>query len=524
MWSGVYDVARKHNVNLICLPAGQLRIPHQFEQRHVIYDLVTPEMLDGLVLRSEALAARIPPKEFEAIYKKYNSIPMVSIARDLPGIPSILVDNAWGMRSVITHLIETHNYQRIAFIRGPETHQEAEQRYHTYKKVLGEHGLPVDPNLVVAGDFAEPAGAEAIHILLDQRKLLPGKDFEAIIAANDRMALSALEALQAQGIHVPGDVALVGFDDRNLSKYTIPTLTTVQNPFYKIGVEATEMLLAQIDGQDVPERTVLSLDLIVRQSCGCPLSAISQAKSAIQLSPEKSDGPVSLSAQRENLLSKLSQSIDIPADIEWAEQLLDAFIAKVEKGDDAFLTTLEDILRQAAMSGIDVFIWQNALSALHRHTLPCLDRKDASQAEAILNQARILIGDIARRQEGYQSVLATQRAQKLQSLDFALTTDFDLDELVEVCAREVLKTGILDCYLSLFENPKEPTDQARLIMALDGGKRVDLGPEGRLFSPCQLVPDGLLSPEKHHCLILEPLYLHDRQLGFALFAAKPSQE
>jgi signal transduction histidine kinase/DNA-binding LacI/PurR family transcriptional regulator len=523
MCPGIYDTVSKHDVNLICLPAGELRVPHQFEQRHVIYDLVAPEMLDGLILRSEALAAHIPPQEFEAIYKRYSSIPMVSIARALPGIPSILVDNAMGMRSVITHMIETHGYRRIAFIRGPETHQEAEHRYHAYKQALSEHDIPFDPDLVIAGDFSGHIGAEAVRLLLDQRKLLPGEDFEAIVAANDSMALGVLEVLQTRGIRVPNDVALAGFDDRDTSRYTIPSLTTVRNPFYKMGVEATEMLLAQIDGQDVPERTVLPLDLVVRQSCGCPLSAIARTvEPVMHLSPEKSNGQVSLSAQREDILSKLAQSIDIPADVEWADRFLDTFIAELEQEDDAFLTTLGDILRQAAMADVDVFAWQDALSTLRRHTLGHLDCDAASRAGTLLDKARILVGDIARRQEGHRSVLATLRAQELQRLNFTLTADFDLGELVEVCAREIPKTGILDCYLSLFENPQKPIDQSRLIMALYRGKRVKLEPGGRLFPSCQLIPDGLLSLEQRYCMILEPLYLHDRQLGFALFAANPS--
>jgi signal transduction histidine kinase/DNA-binding LacI/PurR family transcriptional regulator/putative methionine-R-sulfoxide reductase with GAF domain len=526
MWPGIYDTACKHDVNLICFPAGQLRTPHQLRQSNVIFDLITAEKLDGLILRSEALAAHIPPKEFEALYKKYSPIPMVSIARALPGIPCLLLDNMQGMRSVITHLIETHGYRHIAFIRGPESHQEAEQRYHTYTQVLGEYDLPFDPNLVVAGDFTEHIGAEAARLLLDQRKLLPGKELEVIVAANDSMALGALGVLQARGIRVPDDVALVGFDDLDASKYTVPALTTVRNPFYKLGVEATEMLLAQIDGRDVPECTVLPLDLIVRQSCGCPLSDTIQTVTdpVIHYSPEKSDERAPLSTRRQSILSTLIQSIDIPANGEWAEQLLDAFIAQVEKEGVVFLATLEDTLRQAVTSNTNVFAWQDVLSLLRRHTLPYLDRNDASSAEAILDQARILVGDIARRQEGYRAVLAARRAQKLQRLDFALTTDFNLTELLDVATREIPKTGILNSYISLFENPQRPPDQSRLILALDGGKRVDLEPGGRLFPTCQLVPDGLLSPERRHCLVVEPLHFHDHELGFALFEAGPSQE
>jgi signal transduction histidine kinase/DNA-binding LacI/PurR family transcriptional regulator/putative methionine-R-sulfoxide reductase with GAF domain len=534
-WPGIYDTACKHDVNLICFPAGQLRAPHQFRQGNVVFDLISAEKLDGLILRSESLATHIFPHEFEALYKKYSPMSMVSIARALPDIPSILLDNVQGMRSALIHLIETHGYRRVAFIRGPETHQEAEQRYHAYTQVLSEYGIPFDPNLVVAGDFTPHVGAEAVRLLLDQRKLLPGKGFEALVAANDSMALGALEVLQARGIRVPDDVALVGFDDIDTSKYTIPALTTVRNPFYKLGVKATEMLLARIDGRDVPECTVLPLDLIVRQSCGCPLPVTIRAAAAPTLhhSPEKSDGQVSLSTQRESILSTLTQSINTPVDGEWAKRLLDAFITQMEaqveaqveeERSDTFLTTLEDILRQVVTSDADVFAWQDVLSVLHRHTLPYLDRDITSRAEATLDQARVLVGDVARRQEGHRAVLAARRAQKLQRLDFALTTDFDLAELLDVATREIPKTGILNCYISLFENSEKPLDQSRLILVLDEGKRVDLEPGGRVFPSCQLVPDGLLSPEHRHCLVLESLYLHDHQLGFALFEAKPSQE
>jgi signal transduction histidine kinase/DNA-binding LacI/PurR family transcriptional regulator/PAS domain-containing protein len=521
-WPGIYDTVCKHDVNLICFPAGQLRTPHRFRQRNVVFDLINVEKLDGLILRSETLAAHVSPQEFEALYKRYSSIPIVSIARALPGIPSISLDNAQGMRSAIAHLIETHGCRRIAFIRGPETHREAERRYQAYMQVLGEHDIPFDPNLVVAGDFTGHIGAEAARLLLDQRKLLPGKDFEALAVANDSMALGALEVLQARGVRVPDDVALVGFDDIDASRYAIPALTTVRNPFYKLGVKAAEMLLAQIDGRDVPERTILPLNLVVRQSCGCPLSAtVRTAAAGVLWVPEKSDMPVSLSTRRESILSALTQS----AGGEWAERLVDAFIAQVEKEErDAFLIALEDILRQVATSDADVFAWQGVLSILRRHTLPHLDWANASRAEAVLDQARVFVGDVARRQEGHQAVLIARRAQELQRLDFALTTDFDLSELLAVAAREIPKTGILNCYISLFENPARSFDQSRLILALDGGGRVGLEPGGRLFPTCQLVPDGLLSPEQRHCMVLEPLCLHDHQLGFALFEAKPSQE
>ncbi|MFL7793464.1 MAG: GAF domain-containing protein [Anaerolineae bacterium] len=524
MWIGIYDAACKYDANLICFPGGRLWRPHQFEQRSVIYDLITSHRLDGLILRSEALATFIFSEEFETLYKRFHPLPMVSVAKALPGIPSILVDNMEGMHSIITHLVETHSYRRIAFIRGPENHQEAEQRYQAYTEGLNKYDLTLDPNLVAAGDFTESAGAEAVRILLDQRKLLPGKDFEAIIAANDTMALSVLEELQARGVRVPADVAIVGFDDKDDSQYTIPPLTTVRNPFYRIGVQAVEMLLEQIKGQSAPEVTMLPLDLIVRQSCGCPLSSMLQVTTepmAHKSSQEETSTP-SLSSQRENILSALTHSINTSAGVKWAEQLLDAYIAEVKGVDSPFLATVEDILRKVAISGTDAFAWQKVLSTLGRYTLPCLGDDDKPRAKATLDQARILVGDIAYRLEGRRAILATRQAQTLHQINFGLVTHFDLTELLDVIAQRMPATGILDCYLSLFEDPQNPTDQSRLILALNAGKRVDLEPEGQLFPSRQLIPDGILPPNRRHSLVLEPLYSHNNLLGFVLLEAQPT--
>jgi signal transduction histidine kinase/DNA-binding LacI/PurR family transcriptional regulator/putative methionine-R-sulfoxide reductase with GAF domain len=524
LWIGIHDAACKYDINLICFPGGRLWQPHQFKQRSVIYDLITSHGLDGLILRSEALSAHIFPEEFETLYERFRPLPMVSVAKALPGIPSILVDNTEGIHSIITHLVETHGYHRIGFIRGPENHQEAEQRYHTYTEGLDKYGLTLDPNLIVAGDFTESAGAEAVRVLLDQRKLLPGKDFEAIIAANDTMALSMLDALQARGVRVPADVVLVGFDDKVDSQYTIPPLTTVRNPFRRIGMQAVEMLLAQIKGQSAPEVTTLPLDLIVRQSCGCPLSSALQATTEPMPheSSQEGNSKLSLSSQRKNILSALTHSIDISTNVKWAEQLLDAYIAEVKEKDGPFLATSEEILRKVAISSADAFAWQRVLSTLGCHTFPYLGDNDRPRAKAVLDQARILVGDITYRLEGRRAILATRQAQTLHQINFGLITHFDLTELLNVIAQRMPATGILDCYLSLFEDPQKPTEQSRLILALNEGKRVDLEPEGRLFSSCQLIPDGILPPNRRHSLVLEPLYYHDSLLGFVLLEAQPT--
>jgi DNA-binding LacI/PurR family transcriptional regulator len=301
VWPGVADVAKERDINLICFVGGALRAVHEFDsQRNVAYDLASPENLDGLVAMSGSIGQFIGPEQLKLFYLRYQPLPMVSIAMALEGIPSILVDNKTGMRQAITHLIEVHKFNRIAFIRGPETNPEAEERYHTYVDVLTEHGIPLDPNLVASGNFLSRAGAEAVRVLLDDRKA----DFEAVASANDEMALGMVAELRERGLSVPGQISVVGFDDMEESKFSSPPLTTIRQPLYEQGRVATETLLSLLAGENVPEQVALPTSLVVRQSCGCfhygiirPSIAAGRWSGGVSVDP--------LSSQREHILSEM---------------------------------------------------------------------------------------------------------------------------------------------------------------------------------------------------------------------------
>lgn len=266
LWSGVADVSREQDVNLLCFVGGPLHSPIGFEiQRNALYDLVDTPTVDGLIIAMGTLGNFSDLEQCKSFCERYRPLPMVSIALTLEGIPSIVVDNRPGMHEAIAHLIGVHGHRRIAFIRGPEDVQDADQRYRTYTDTLAQYGLPFDPDLVAPGDFIRSTGSTAVHLLLDERKV----SFDAIVAANDSMALGALESLQARGIQAPDDVAVVGFDDTEEARFSPLPLTTVRQPIYRLGRRAVEMLLAQLRGEDAPEHVTLPSELVIRASCGC---------------------------------------------------------------------------------------------------------------------------------------------------------------------------------------------------------------------------------------------------------------
>src|SRR5262249_21185114 len=149
-------------------------------------------------------------------------LPMVSIGIPLPGLPYVAVDNESGLRSVITHLIADHGKRKIAFIRGPRGNEEAGQRYAVYREVLTAHGLSLDDRYVVDGAFHTPSGRQAAEELLAR-----GLEMDAVVSANDEMAIGAIETFELHGLRVPRRLAVVGFDDTDMAKFTSPALTTV---------------------------------------------------------------------------------------------------------------------------------------------------------------------------------------------------------------------------------------------------------------------------------------------------------
>jgi PAS domain S-box-containing protein len=528
VWLGVDDVARERGANVICFVGRALHAPG-LSQASALYDLVSPENLDGLVIWGGGLAQYTDPEEIRILCEQYRPLPMVNAALPLEGIPSVTVDNFQGMRDVIVHLIEVHGYRRIAFIRGPEGHSEAEDRYRAYVSTLAEYGLPLDPDLIAPGEFSTSSGMAAIGLLLDQRKT----DFEAVVGVDDATAIGATEELQARGIHVPGDVAVVGFDNEEDSWYVTPPLTTVALLGYEQGRRATEMVLALLQGEEVPEQVILPTEVVVRQSCGCLAPEVVQAATGVITKTTSETFEIAFAARREHILSEMAQvrgAFGKGLDPGWAVQLLDAFAAELGgSSTGAFLAVLDDVLRQTVADGM---LWQGALSVLRRHALSCLsDDKLLTRAEDLWQQARVMIGGAAERARAYQASQAQRQAETLRAVSQSLIAMAGRAELMNIMAQELPRLGIPSCYVSLYEpgpelaegDPQSPAEWSRLMLAYGERGRVALEAGGQRFPSRQLVPDGLLPRDRAYSMIVEPLYFREDQLGFALLEMGPRE-
>ena len=171
IWPSLLDSAERNDVNLICFPGGRLQAADSFEiQRNAIFDLASNHSLDGLITWSSSLGGVLGTAEIKAFHQRYHTLPMVSLAQFMEGMPTVSVDSYLGMRALLAHLIEGHGFTRFAFIRGPEEHYYAQERYRAYLDSLQSFNLTLVPDLVTP-PLPWEAGGEAMEILLDQRGL-----------------------------------------------------------------------------------------------------------------------------------------------------------------------------------------------------------------------------------------------------------------------------------------------------------------------------------------------------------------
>jgi len=522
LW-GTVDAVQKAGVNLLCFQGWVLQGPNiDLAPSNVLYELVSSHNVDGLLVMSNFLGTFSGQQELKTqLFDRYAPLPTVSLGLEMGDYPAILVDNYAGMYAAVTHLIEAHGYQRIAFVRGPHGHVEADVRFKAYQDALSAHGLPFDPALVATGTFMVASGEAAISTLLDVQHA----DCQAIVVANDWMAYGVLNALKARQLRVPYDMAVVGFDDIESARYAQPPLTTVRQPIYEMGQRAVNLVLDLLAGED-EHQVLLPTRLVVRRSCGCVSPAVAQAITGLVF-PAGQDRCTLSEPQREGILSVMQEPLGrdvLPDEQAWLSELLDAFLKDLNIGKQTdFLATLDEILRQVSRIGHPLPAWGNVLSAMRRALLPRLATDQLLLAEDLWLPAQVMVSEMAQQSQKQQMTLLEQQMRGLNELQEALIVAFDIQEVMDTLARRLPRLGIPACTLSIYENPNLPATTSRLLLAYNEKlEQAITGDEQRVFPSQQLAPPGIL-PERPHCTIVEALYFHQEQLGFVLFEIGPRQ-
>ncbi|MFI8191579.1 LacI family DNA-binding transcriptional regulator [Streptomyces sp. NPDC085946] len=235
----------------------QLMLVRDQSERDQLTASVATRRVDGVLLVSVHAHDRLPGMLEEL------GLPTVLAGRRDEREPLSYVDsdNAGGAAAAVRHLLEGGR-RRIATITGSLDMDVGRSRLAGWRAAHEEAGVPADASLAETGDFTEEGGRRAMRSLLER-----APDLDAVFAASDLMAVSALTELRRQGRRVPGDVAVVGFEDSVLARHTNPPLTTVRQPVEELGRTMAGILLDEITGAvSSRQRLTLPTELVVRES------------------------------------------------------------------------------------------------------------------------------------------------------------------------------------------------------------------------------------------------------------------
>jgi LacI family transcriptional regulator, galactose operon repressor len=183
---------------------------------------------------------------------------------------SVILDDLYGARLAVEHLVKL-GHCRVAYINGPYGWVTSKERLESYQAVLAENGIPFVPALIEEGTWEVQSGYWAA-----QKFLALSERPTAIFAGNDLMALGAIYAIQEAGLNVPKDIAIVGYDDREIASLSNPTITTVCTPSFEMGQTAARLILDRLENHvEIKDPIRVQGKLIIRESCGAILEKTS---------------------------------------------------------------------------------------------------------------------------------------------------------------------------------------------------------------------------------------------------------
>lgn len=551
-WHGIESRCRKEKIPLITFCGRTLNE----DMDSILYHIFDPSKVSGVITWASSNIGQGTTD----YYKKYGRTPVVSMSLKLPGYPLIQANCRAGIEEMMDHFIEVHGIRKIAFVRGPVDHIYAKERYDGYLSSLRKHGITINEKLISEPGTWNGASGDAFVTKLIKQGMKPGRDFEAIIAVGDNVAIGVLESLQRNGIKVPDEVKVGGFNGSNEALFSNPPITTVAMPFTGMGEKATEVLLSAIKGNPVENSYGYAAKLVVAESCGCTSEAL---KSAIY-TRERLLGADRSSAKK-MLKKRVSENIQIAmggvssllTEREWVKKTIDVLLAKVSTHHtatsdvlkffelhiprimSAFAETVDKDAESAYALGNTLLVLLNEyikiskefevwsiLTSVYRQEV--LERLSGNliaytNAENLFQLIRVTIAEFNERIQKSTTNDNVKQEKALRDVGSALLTTYNIDDLLTIIANAMPKIGIPGIYLVLYndckytpENKMIP-ERSRLVLAMSDKKRINLPENGVEFETSDILPDKYLPSGDSPSLVVFSLHFQDAFIGYIVF-------
>lgn len=221
------------------------------------------EDYDGIIVAGDTFGIDDMDAELTNLLKERAQCPVVCIRQRDERFSNVLVDDYSAMCTMVEHFIVHHGFKRVCFMTGILDMYDAQRRLLAYINTMQKHGLKVTPEMVFEGDYWRNRGDAAVKWLLQDPENWP----EAIVCANDYMAISVCDALNKRGIKIPEQICVSGYDDIEEAKCSIPPLSTIQIQSGELGKKAIELLLELNETGEEKKDVYLAGTPVYRDSC-----------------------------------------------------------------------------------------------------------------------------------------------------------------------------------------------------------------------------------------------------------------
>ena len=519
--AGVEDWSKAHDANLIVFSGRVLRSPRAYEyQNNVIFDYIRKGTIDALVMAAGTQLSHQTPEEFRAYIQRFDGIPKVSIGARIDEVPSVLIDNRVGILDAMEHLADVHGLRRIAFLKGPEMNGEATARLAAYQEAVRARGLDEDPGLCIEGDFTSAGGRRAMTAYLERH----GRpDFQALLAANDEMAIAARRVFGEHGYAIPHELALIGFDNIGASQFEVPPLTTVDQSLHDQGWTAAAFAARLARGGQVPPMVVLPPRLVLRTSCGCLPREVVDLEG---LPTVPGGGRVGTDAHAivDRCLNRFAgKGLTLPDRA--PRDLLASLITLTDT--EEFLKVYHEALIDEIIRGVDIAYWQALLIVIQEELIARAQSSDEVVALwARFQRARVLLAGLLRIAQGKEWTDLLRHLETLRLVMERLVSVASIEELMRNLTDGLNRIDVKTCFIAGYSaevrHQRDQTwvipDTAETMLALVGGQRVLPDREESTFSPAaHLVPPTLLPTSRRYILVVTALHFREEQIGYILF-------
>ncbi|NLO09746.1 MAG: GGDEF domain-containing protein [Clostridiales bacterium] len=234
-----------------------------------ISDLPDYSKLDGIILATDTMAVKGLEQQIRNHIRTSSTCPVVSIRRRIGEYYNVLIDDNKVLEDIIRHFITVHGFTKLNFLAGPKGFPDSEKRLACFKRILEEYNIPIEEERIYYGDLWKIEGKKAVDFWMSGSLSMP----QAIICANDFMALTVAGELENRGISIPDVVAISGCDDIADSAEYTPALTTARMPAVEMGMEAVDKIIRINQGFSEEQDSYIKTNTIYRASCGCQYNA-----------------------------------------------------------------------------------------------------------------------------------------------------------------------------------------------------------------------------------------------------------